>query len=82
MIIHVESHKCTNIVCLPPPHKAGSEHVSSAFVTLFIHKCNRKLFSQTIMCSAIIVCPPKYNEIYSQEPPCSVCSGRATFQKV
>lgn len=48
MIIHVKSH---NIVCLPPPHKTGFERVN--IVTSFIRKCNRKLLSQTRMCSAM-----------------------------
>lgn len=82
MIIHVKIYKQTNTP--PPPHRTGSLDANSAFVTTFIHKCNRKLFSQTktaALWGSPHTAPPKYSEIslIHREPPRSVFSDRAAF---
>lgn len=41
------------LLVFPLPHRTGSYDANHAFVTILIHKCNRKLLSQTVMCSAM-----------------------------
>lgn len=70
-------------VVFPFPRKTGPSDANSAFVTVVIHKCNRKLLSQTILCNAMghLLPPSNMVKLPSQELPCSVFSDTAALKK-